>query len=134
MTQTCSRVVAILAGIVILPCTGAALAVESCNQVEVAPGSEATISLLLPDVANDLEARLRVRDTHESPPVDAWTVCPVAAPYGTCASPAHADISTISTRRVVDAGDGMQLVAFRLKNGSKSLKRDVRLCVQYGMP
>jgi hypothetical protein len=134
MTHTCSRVVAILAGIVILPCTGAALAMESCNQVEVAPGSEATISLLLPDVANDLQARLRVRDTHESAPVDAWTVCPVTAPYGTCASPAHADIAAISTRRVVDPGDGMQLVAFRLKNGSKSLKRDVRLCVQYGMP
>jgi len=134
MTQACSRVLAILAGIAILACTGAALAMESCNQVDVAPRSDATISLLLPDVANDLQARLKVRDTHESGPVDAWTTCPIAAPYGTCASPAHADISTITTRRVVDPADGMQLIAFRLKNGSASLKRDVRLCVQYGMP
>jgi hypothetical protein len=33
---------------------------------------------------------------------------------------------------VVDPADGMQLIGFRLKNGSASVKRNVRLCVQYG--
>jgi len=63
-----------------------------------------------------------------------WTACPITEPYGACAPPTHADVATVGIRKVIDPADGMQLVAFRLKNGSASVKRDVRLCVQYGMP
>ena len=133
MKRTC-RTLTILLGIVILPYTGTALAMEGCNQVELAPGSEGTVSVLLPDIANNLRPRLTVRDTHESAPVDAWTACPITEPWGACAPPTHADVATVGTRKVNDPADGMQLVAFRLKNGSASVKRDVRLCVQYGTP
>ena len=134
MTQTSSRRLAILLGIAMLPCPGAALALQGCNQVEIAPRSEATVSVLLPDPATDPRPQLTVRNAHKAGPVDNWTACPITKPYGACAPPTHADVATVGTRWVVDPGDGMQLIAFRLKNGSASVKRDVRLCVQYGMP
>jgi hypothetical protein len=129
MKQACARTLVFLLGILILR-TGPALALESCNQVEVAPGREATVSLLLPDIASDLRPELTVRDAHESASGDAWAACPTTRPYGACT---HADVATIGTRKIVDPGDGKQLIAFRLRNRSASAKRDVRLCVQYGM-
>jgi hypothetical protein len=133
MNPMCFRIAAMALGIVALPWAGAALAAQSCNQVEVAPKSEVSVSVLLPDTASGLQTQLRVRNAHTSGPVDGWTVCPTAEPYGACAG-AHADVSTLGTSKTIDPDDGMQLVAFRLKNGSASAKRDVRLCVQYQMP
>jgi hypothetical protein len=129
MKQAWSRMLVLLLGSVLLP-TGTALALESCNQVEVAPGHETTVSLLLPDIASDLRPELTVRDAHESASGNGWAACPTTQPYGACT---HADVATVGTRKIVDPGDGKQLIAFRLRNRSASAKRDVRLCVQYGM-
>jgi hypothetical protein len=49
MKEVYSRMLAIFLGLVIPPCTGAAFTAESCNQVELAPGSEGTVSVLLPE-------------------------------------------------------------------------------------
>ena len=107
------------------------LAHESCNQIEVAPGGEETISLLLPDVAQNLQPRLTGRDAGESKPVDKWGTCPTAAPYGACAPAAHATLTTVATRKIYDPGDGMQLLGFRMKNAAGAPTRTVRLCVRY---
>jgi hypothetical protein len=131
MKRTQFRIMAFLLGVVTVACTQSVLAAESCNQIEVAPGSEGTVSLLLPDVARNLRPRLTARDARDSKPVDSWGACPTAAPYGGCA--AHDDIATVTTRTIFDPGDGMQLLGFRMKNGAKAATRDVRLCVQYGM-
>src|SRR5262249_16924095 len=82
MTQTSSRGLAILLGIGMLPCPGAALALQGCNKVEIAPRSEATVSVLLPDVATDPRPQLTVRNAHKAGPVDNWTACPITKPFG----------------------------------------------------
>jgi hypothetical protein len=132
MKQRCSRIIIFLVGIVGLSCTQVALSAESCNQIELTPGSEATVSVLLPDNAKDLQPRLTVRNARASGPIDSWGTCPTTAPYGACIP--VADVATVSTNKIVDPADGMQLIAFRLKNGSQATKRDVRLCVRGTWP
>jgi len=132
MKQRCSRTIAFLVGIVGLSCTHVALAAESCNQIELAPGSEATVSVLLPDNATNIQPRLSVRNARAAGPVDSWGTCPTTAPYGACTP--VADVATVSTNKIVDPADGMQLIAFRLKNGSQATKRDVRLCIRGTWP
>jgi len=132
MKQRCSRIITFLVGIIGLSCTQVALSAESCNQIELTPGSEATVSVLLPDNAKDLQPRLSVRNVRAAGPVDSWGTCPTTTPYGAC-TPA-ADVATVSTNKIVDPADGMQLIEFRLKNGSQATKRDVRLCVRGTWP
>jgi hypothetical protein len=132
MKQSCSRIVAFLVGVVGLSCSQVALAAESCNQIELAPGSEATVSVLLADVAKDLQPRLTIRNARASGPADSWGTCPTTAPYGACTP--VADVATVGTNKIVDPADGMQLIAFRLKNASQATKRDVRLCIRGTWP
>ena len=132
MKQRCSRIIAFLVGIVGLSCTQVVLAAESCNQIELTPGSEATVSVLLPDNALNLQPRLSVRNARASAPADSWGTGPTTAPYGACTP--VADVATVSTNKIVDPADGMQLIEFRLKNGSQATKRDVRLCVRGTWP
>src|SRR4029453_12343454 len=105
MKQRCSRIIAFLVGIVGLSCTQVALSAEGCNQIELAPGSEATVSVLLPDNAKDLQPRLSVRNAHAAGPVDSWGTCPTTTPYGACTP--VADVAPVSTNKNVDpdAGD-----------------------------
>ena len=134
MTQGVSWVVVLLVSSIIVSCTRAAHVAESCNQIELAPGGEAMVSVLLPDTAVDFQPQLMARDARDSRPVDAWGACPTTEPYGACAPAAHGDVVTVDVRRVVDPGDGKQLLGFHMKNGAGAPKRDVRLCVQHGMP
>jgi hypothetical protein len=85
MKQRCSRIITFLVGIVCLSWTPVALSAESCSQIELTPGSEATVSVLLPDTAKDLQPRLSVRNVRAAGPVDSWGTCPTTTPYG----PAH---------------------------------------------
>lgn len=133
MRQEWSRRVAFGVGVLVLSCGPVARAAESCNQIELPPDSEATVSVLLPDVADDLQPRLTVRTARESAPVDAWGPCPTAEPYGACSPAAHGDVRTVGARKIMDPGDGMRLIGFRLKNGGGGPRSDVRLCVRYGM-
>lgn len=118
----------LLAFVAFLSSAGTSGATESCNQVEVAPGSEASVSVLLPDTAQSPQPRLTARNATESKPVDAWGPCPTADPYGPCAS---TGLATVTARKVFDPGDGMQLIGFRMKNAAGAPARTVRLCVHY---
>jgi hypothetical protein len=121
----------ILPSFVVLLLAAPVPAAESCNQIEVTPGGEATISVLLPDIARNLRPRLTDRDASESKPVDPWGTCPTAEPYGPCAPAAHATLTTGTTRKIFDPGDGMQLLGFRMRNAAGAPTRTLRLCVQY---
>ncbi|HXJ36768.1 MAG TPA: hypothetical protein VMS22_22255 [Candidatus Eisenbacteria bacterium] len=131
MTQVRCRATALLVGVLTLSCVRATRAAESCNQVAITPGTEATVSVLLPDVASGLQTRLQVRDARASKPVDPWGGCPTTQPYGTCSPATHADASTVATSKIYDPGDGMQLIGYRMKNAAAAMTRDPRLCVQY---
>ena len=123
---------AVAMAVVIFVCARGALAAQTCNQIELAPSSESSVSLLLPATAIDLKPTVMVRNARDSGAADAWGPCPTTAPFGACAPAVHADVTTVAPRKVLDPDDGMQLLAFQMKNASKSTKRDVRLCVQYG--
>ena len=112
-------------------CARSVRAAESCNQVDVTAGSTATVSVLLPDTAQNLQPRLTARDTRESKPVDPWGPCPTTAPFGACTPAAHAGIATLTNNTIFDPGDGMQLIGFQVKNAAGGPTRTVRLCVQY---
>jgi hypothetical protein len=126
------RITALVFGFATLAGTRSILAAESCNQTEIAPGSEGSVSVLLPDIANNLRPRLTARDARASKPVDPWGACPTTEPYGPCTPAGHGNIATVATSKIFDPGDGMQLIGFRLKNAAGAVTRDVRLCVQYG--
>lgn len=132
MKQAYSRTIVFFVGIVIVCCAPTPRAPESCNQIELAPDSEALVSVLLPDIADDLRPQLTVRNARDSGPIDPWGACPTAEPYGACTPAAHGDVATVDARRIVDPGDGKRLLGFRMKNGANAPKRDVRLCVRYG--
>jgi len=116
---------------VIVVCARPSRAGESCNQTDVAAGGAVTISVLLPDVAQNLQPRLTARDAGASKPVDPSGPCPTAAPYGPCTPAAHANLATVTMSKVLDPDDGMQLVGFQMKNAAGAPARTVRLCVQY---
>jgi hypothetical protein len=115
----------------ILSCARAVLAAQSCNQIDVVAGSTATVSVLLPDTAQNVQSQVTARDTGESKPVDPWGPCPTTAPFGACTPATHAGIQTLTSNTILDPGDGMQLIGFQVKNAAGGPTRTVRLCVQY---
>jgi hypothetical protein len=131
MQRTQLRFLNLLSIAALLSYARAARAAESCNQVDVAPGSQATVSVLLPDTAQGVQTKLTVRDAGTTKPVDPWGPCPTATPYGACTPAAHAGIATVTSSKIFDPGDGMQLIGFQMKNAASGPTRTVRLCVQY---
>src|SRR5262245_64735458 len=95
------RFLILLSSFVVLSMVRPTGAAESCNQTDVAPGSEATVSVLLPDVAQNLQPRLTARDASESKPVDPWGPCPIAEPFGPCTPAPHATLTTVTTRKIL---------------------------------
>lgn len=122
MTQL--RTIAIAIAVAVLTSAGHALAAQGCNQLQLAAGEQASVSVLLPDVATDLQPTLSARNAGG----DKWGACPTTGPFGPCAG--HADVTVVDSKKILDPDDGMQLIGFKLKNGSSST-RDVRLCVKY---